>query len=46
MDGGSVADIGAHEELLARNPIYQEGVLLSKQDYYDGEVKVNGSKNN
>ncbi len=24
MDGGSVADIGAHEELLARNPIYQE----------------------
>ncbi|MDE6614838.1 MAG: ABC transporter ATP-binding protein/permease, partial [Clostridia bacterium] len=24
MDGGSVADIGTHEELLARNAIYQE----------------------
>ena len=24
MDGGSIADIGTHEELLARDPIYQE----------------------
>lgn len=24
MDGGSVADMGTHKELLARNPIYQE----------------------
>ncbi len=46
MDGGSVADIGAHEELLARNPIYQEVYYSQNKTNNDGEVKVNGSKNN
>ncbi len=46
MDGGSVADIGAHEELLARNPIYQEVYYSQNKTNNDEEVKVNGSKNN
>ena len=46
MDGGSVADIGTHEELLARNEIYQEVYYsqnkVGKED--DKEVVANGSK--
>ncbi|MDE7215574.1 MAG: ABC transporter ATP-binding protein/permease [Clostridia bacterium] len=38
MDGGSVADIGTHEELLARNPIYQE--------VYYSQNKANNDKEN
>lgn len=37
MDGGSVADVGTHEELLARNPIYQE-VYYSQNKNNDKEV--------
>ena len=48
MDGGSVADIGTHDELLARNEIYQE-VYYSQNKVgkeNDGkEVVTNGSKN-
>ncbi len=46
MDGGSVADLGTHEELLARNPIYQEVYYSQNKTNNDEEVKVNGSKNN
>ncbi len=45
MEGGSVADIGTHEELLARNAIYQEVYYSQNKTNNDGEVKVNGSKN-
>ncbi len=37
MDGGSVADVGTHEELLARNPIYKE-VYYSQNKNNDKEV--------
>ena len=45
MEGGSVADIGTHDELLARNAIYQEVYYSQNKTNNDGEVKVNGSKN-
>ncbi|MDE6605255.1 MAG: ABC transporter ATP-binding protein/permease [Clostridia bacterium] len=45
MDGGSIADIGSHEELLARNAIYQEVYYSQNKANNEGEVKVNGSKN-
>ncbi|MDE7070771.1 MAG: ABC transporter ATP-binding protein/permease [Clostridia bacterium] len=45
MEGGSVADIGTHEELLARNAIYQEVYYSQNKTNNDEEVKVNGSKN-
>ncbi len=45
MEGGSVADIGTHEELLARNAIYQEVYYSQNKTNNDEEVKINGSKN-
>lgn len=45
MEGGSIADIGSHEELLARNAIYQEVYYSQNKANNEGEVKVNGSKN-
>ena len=37
MDGGSIADMGTHEELLARNPIYQEVYYSQNKANSDGE---------
>lgn len=45
MEGGSVADIGTHDELLARNAIYQEVYYSKNKTNNDEEVKINGSKN-
>ena len=45
MEGGSVADIGTHDELLARNAIYQEVYYSQNKTNNDEEVKINGSKN-
>ena len=46
MDGGSVADVGTHAELLARNEIYQEVYYSQNKTNNDAkEVDVNGSKN-
>ncbi|MDE5654802.1 MAG: ABC transporter ATP-binding protein/permease [Clostridia bacterium] len=45
MDGGSIADMGTHEELLSRNAIYQEVYYSQNKTNNDGEVKINGSKN-
>ena len=45
LDGGSVDDIGTHEELLARNAIYQEVYYSQNKTNNDAkEVKANGSK--
>ncbi len=45
MDNGSIADVGTHEQLLARNAIYQE-VYYSQNKSSDGEeVTVDGKKN-
>ena len=44
MDGGSVDDIGTHEELLARNAIYQEVYYSQNKTNDSKEVKANGSK--
>ncbi|MBD5100783.1 MAG: ABC transporter ATP-binding protein [Clostridiales bacterium] len=41
MDGGSVADIGTHDELLARNAIYQE-VYYSQNKANSSEEGVDG----
>lgn len=44
MDNGSVADVGTHDELLARNPIYQE-VYYSQNKANNGkEGNTNGKK--
>ena len=45
MEGGSVADIGTHDELLARNEIYQEVYYSQNKTEKNEEVKANGSKN-
>ncbi|MDE6188922.1 MAG: ABC transporter ATP-binding protein/permease [Clostridia bacterium] len=37
MDGGKVADMGTHEELLARNPIYQEVYYSQNKTNTNGE---------
>lgn len=39
MDGGSVADIGTHDELLARNAIYQE--VYHSQNKSNSQEEVN-----
>lgn len=39
MDGGSVADIGTHDELLARNAIYQE--VYHSQNKANSQEEVN-----
>ncbi len=45
MDNGSIADVGTHEQLLARNAIYQE-VYYSQNKSSDGEeVTADGKKN-
>ena len=45
MDYGSIADVGTHEQLLARNAIYQE-VYYSQNKSSDGEeVTADGKKN-
>ncbi|MDE5990850.1 MAG: ABC transporter ATP-binding protein/permease [Clostridia bacterium] len=41
MDGGIVSDMGTHEELLARNPIYQE-VYYSQNKVNTNEEGVDG----
>lgn len=44
MDNGSIADVGTHEQLLARNAIYQE-VYYSQNKSSDGEeVTADGKK--
>ncbi len=40
MDGGSVADMGTHEELLARNPIYQEVYYSQNKANTNGEGEI------
>ncbi|MDE6275694.1 MAG: ABC transporter ATP-binding protein/permease [Clostridia bacterium] len=45
MDGGSVADVGTHDELLARNEIYQEVYYSQNKTNNDGEeVKADGAE--
>ncbi len=40
MDGGSVADMGTHEELLARNTIYQEVYYSQNKANTNGEGEI------
>ena len=40
MDGGSVADMGTHEELLARNTIYQEVYSSQNKANTNGEGEI------
>ncbi len=44
LDGGSVVDVGKHDELLARNEIYQEVYYSQNKTNNDKEVKADGSK--
>ncbi len=45
MDNGSIADVGTHEQLLARNAIYQE-VYYSQNKSSDGEEVTADDKKN
>ena len=40
LEGGSVADIGRHDELMERNEIYRE--IYEQQTSRTESVKVNG----
>ncbi|MCX4362177.1 MAG: ABC transporter ATP-binding protein [Clostridia bacterium] len=42
MEGGSIADMGTHEELLARNPIYQEVYYSQNKANNEKEDVCNG----
>ena len=35
MDSGRINDVGTHEELLARNPIYREVYLSQNKQSHD-----------
>ena len=45
MENGSVADIGTHDELLARNAIYQEVYYSQNKTNNEEEGNINGKKN-
>lgn len=45
MDNGSIADVGTHEQLLARNAIYQEVYYSQNKSSDSEEVTADGKKN-